>query len=114
MSSSRHGVDSSARRQAPGIAIAARVDDQRVYATLADGREVSIALPEWLRAAPPAARGRLRVEDFGTAIYFEDLDEDIGVNELLGITEDELYEYAGYQDIDFGPGDRLGGPPAPR
>lgn len=114
MSSSRHGVDSSARRHAPGLAVAARTDAERLHVTFADGRELSMALPDWLRAASPEARSRLTVEDFGTAIYFEDLDEDVGVEEVLGMTEDELYAYAGYQDIDLGPSSSPGGPPAPR
>ena len=114
MSSSRHGVDSSARRHAPGLAVAARTDAERLYVTFADGRELSIVLPGWLQAASPEARSSVIVEDFGTAIYFEDLDEDVGVEEILGISEDELYEFAGYQDIDLGPTGNPGGPPAPR
>ena len=114
MSSSRHGVDSSAKRHAPGLAVAARADAERLYVTFADGRELSMAFPDWLQAASPEARSHLVVEDFGTAIYFEDLDEDVGVEEVLGISEDELYEFAGYQDVDLGPSGSPSGPPASR
>lgn len=65
--------------------------------TFADGRELSMALPDWLQAASPEARSRLIIEDFGTAIYFQDLDEDVGVEEVLGISEDELYDFAGFE-----------------
>lgn len=97
MSSLKPGIDSSASRQAPGIAVSAKVDDERLNITLEDGRRVSMPLPDWLRAASASARSRLTIEDFGTAIYFEELDEEIGVNEVLGISEDELYEYAGFE-----------------
>lgn len=69
--------------------------------TFADGRELSMALPDWLRAASPEARSHLVVEDFGTAIYFADLDEDIGVEKVLGISEDELYDFAGFERGDL-------------
>lgn len=97
MSSLKPGVGSSPRRHAPGIATAARTDAERLYVTFADGRELSMALPDWLQAASPEARSHLIVEDFGTAIYFEDLDEDVGVEEVLGISEDELYDFAGFE-----------------
>lgn len=97
MTSSRPGIGSSPRRQAPGLAVAAHVDDERLYVTLQDGRELSMALPDWVLRAPADRRTRVQVEDFGTSIYFDDLDEDIGVDELLGITEDELYDFAGWE-----------------
>lgn len=97
MTSSQPGVGSSPSRHAPGIAVAARTDAERLYVTFDDGRQLSMPLPDWLRSASPEARSRLSVEGFGTAIYFEELDEEIGVNEVLGISEDELYEYAGFE-----------------
>ena len=100
MTSSRPGIGSSPRRQAPGLAVAAHVEDERLYVTLQDGREVSMALPDWVLRAPVEHRSRVQVEDFGTAIYFAGLDEDIGVNELLGISEDELYDFAGWESGD--------------
>lgn len=64
---------------------------------LDDGREVTSVLPEWLRAAPAEKRRRCYVRDFGTAVYFPDLGEEMGVNEVFGVPEDVLYELAGFR-----------------
>jgi hypothetical protein len=37
------------------------------------------------------------VRGFGTAIYFPDLDEEMGVNEVFGVPEDVLFELAGFR-----------------
>jgi hypothetical protein len=60
-------------------------------------------------AEPREKRIRCEVEGFGTAIYFPDLDEEIGVNELFGVTEDVIYDLAG-----FTKGPLLGHSPEPR
>ena len=55
--------------------------------TLADGREISAPL-EWfprLRDATPAQRARWRLIGRGEGIHWEDLDEDVSVNALLGL-----------------------------
>ena len=94
---SRRGMASSGIDSRPAPAVSARCDDERVYVTLEDGREVVSPLPEWLRAMPIEKRRRCRVRDFGTAIYFPDLDEEMGVNEVFGVPEDVLYEIAGFR-----------------
>ncbi len=77
----------------------ARCDDARVYALLSDGREVSIPL-SWssrLSDATPAQRARYSVEDFGMAIHWPDVDEDIGLATFLGVSEDVLYDALGFK-----------------
>lgn len=99
MSSSSPGIRSSVRkprRRAPGLAKSVRCDDKRLYITLQDGRVVSAPLTPRLKKATPAQRARWRIEGFGTAIHWPDVDEDIGVAHVLGIPEDELYDFAGY------------------
>lgn len=94
-SSSQPGTGSSAR-PAPGLAVSVRTDDERLYVRLDDGREVSAPLTERLLAASPGQRAGWTIEADGTAIRWEEIDEDIGVNYAIGITEDEVYDYAGY------------------
>ena len=79
------------------LATAVRCDDERIYVTLDDGRELSKPLTPFLRAAKPAARRKCRVEDFGTALTWPDADEDLGVNWFLGVPEDDLLDYAGFK-----------------
>jgi hypothetical protein len=54
-------------------------------------------LPDWALAAPRAKRMRCVVRGFGTAIYFPDLDEEIGVNEIFRVSEDVMYDLAGFE-----------------
>lgn len=75
-----------------------RCDDRRLYVTLTDGRVVSAPLTKRLREATPAQRRRCEVTDFGTGLHWEDADEDIGVNFVLGVSEDELEAFAGFSD----------------
>ena len=96
-SGSPHGMASSGIDSRPAPALSARCDDERVYVRLTAGREVTSPLPEWLRAVPAAKRRRCHVRGFGTAIYFPDLDEEMGVNEVFGVPEDVLYELAGFR-----------------
>jgi len=97
--SSGRGTASSRERPAPGLAVSVRTDAERLYATLDDGREVSMPLTARLRAATRAQRDAWEIED-GTDIHWEEIDEDIGVNSLIGITEAEVYDYAGYDRYD--------------
>lgn len=97
--SSRPGTGSSGR-PAPGLAVSVRTDDERLYVRLDDGREVSAPLTERLLAATPRQRTGGEIEDFGTAIHWEEIDEDVGVNYVIGITEDEVYDYAGFTSYD--------------
>ncbi len=80
-----------------------RTNEERLYVTLDDGREVSAPLTERLLAASPRQRAGWAIEADGTAIHWEEIDEDIGVNYAIGITEDEVYAYAGYQHYSDAP-----------
>jgi hypothetical protein len=66
-----------------------RCDDRRFYVTFDDGRVLSAPLTTRLRRATPQARRNCKVDDFGTNLRWDDADEDIGVNYVLGIPEDE-------------------------
>jgi hypothetical protein len=68
-----------------------------MHVTLTDGRVVSAPLTPRLRAATQNQRDRGIVEAFGTALRWEDIDEDVGVNYVLGVSEDELEEFAGFK-----------------
>lgn len=81
----------------PGLARSVRSDDEFVYVTLEDGREFAYPLTDRLKAATPAQRANWVIEDFGTAIHWPDIDEDIGVAHVIGITEHELYQWAGWR-----------------
>jgi len=78
------------------LAVAVRCEDRRFYVTFDDGRVLSAPLTRRLREATPAQRRNCVVTDFGTGLRWEDADEDIGVNYVLGVTEDELEEFAGF------------------
>ena len=65
--------------------------------TLTDGREVSAPLTDRLLMATPKQRERGHVEDFGTTLRWDDVDEDLSVAALLGVTEDEIERLAGFE-----------------
>ena len=74
-------------------------DGEHIYVHLVDGRELGIPLAwsERLSSATPAQRANYRVEEFGAAIHWPDIDEDIGLATfLLGVSEDLLYEALGF------------------
>ena len=79
------------------LAIAVRCDDDRIFVTLDDGRELRAPLTPILRAASPAARRNCVVEDYGTALHWPDVEEDIGLNSILGVPEDDLLDLAGFK-----------------
>jgi len=66
--------------------------------TLSNGREVRAPLSRFprLATATPAQRRRAHIEGFGTSIHWPDVDEDIGVNTLIGVSEEELARFAGF------------------
>ncbi len=76
------------------LAVGVRCDDEDVYVKLSDGREASAPVTPRLRAATPRQRRACRVVDFGTAIRWDDINEDIGVEYFLGVPEDEVLELA--------------------
>lgn len=90
-------MTSSALGSAPALGESVRCDEWHVYLTTVDGRTVSRELPEFLRAAPPEQRRNCQLEDFGTAIYWPDLDEEIGINWMFGVTEDVIEDLAGFE-----------------
>ncbi len=89
------GIGTSDRSQ---LSLARRVscDEQGIRVTLEDGRTVSTPLTQRLREATPEQRRRCRVVDFGTALRWEDVDEDVGLDAILGVPEDELLAFAGF------------------
>ncbi|OGO73384.1 MAG: hypothetical protein A3G84_05095 [Chloroflexi bacterium RIFCSPLOWO2_12_FULL_71_12] len=96
MSGSQRGVSSSVRIGEPAPATAASCDGEQIHVTLTDGRMVSHPVPDWVRRAPLAQRRNCEVQGFGTAIYWPDLDEEMGVNEIFGVPEDLIDELAGF------------------
>jgi hypothetical protein len=62
-------------------------DSTILRVTLADGREISAPM-EWfprLRDATPDQRAHWRLIGRGEGIHWQDIDEDISVNSLLGL-----------------------------
>jgi hypothetical protein len=74
-----------------------RCDEQRLYVTLTDGREISAPLTLKLQRATPQQRKGGRVADFGTALRWDEIDEDLSVAALLGVSEGELESLAGFE-----------------
>ena len=66
--------------------------------SLSNGSEVSAPLSAYprLAEATPNQRANAQIEAFGTSIHWPDVDEDIGVNQLLGVSEEELARFAGF------------------
>ena len=68
-------------------AIDVQCDAAVLRVTLADGREISAPI-EWfprLRDATPAQRAHWRLIGRGEGIHWQDIDEDVSVNALLGL-----------------------------
>lgn len=63
---------------------------------LTNGTTITAPLTERLRNATPEQRHRCRVDDYGTALRWDELDEDLAVAALLGVSEDALEELAGF------------------
>jgi len=57
-----------------------------LYVELADGREIGVPLTQfpWLASATPAQRRHWSIEPGGFAVYWDDLDDGIEVEHLLG------------------------------
>ena len=73
-------------------------DGEHVYVHLVDGRELGIPLAwsERLSSATAEQRESYRIEEFGAAIHWPDLDEDIGLATFLRVSEDVLYDALGF------------------
>lgn len=75
-----------------------RVDDQQITFVLTDGREVS-APTSWsalLTRATEQQRANWRLGGFGTYAEWTAIDEHIGLWTLLGVSEEDVMEAAGY------------------
>lgn len=94
-SGSRPGVASSAPKGQPAPAAAAWCEGDELYVELVDGRVVRHPVPDFVRQAPRERR-RCEVEDFGTAIWWPELDEGIGVNAIFGVSEEVIDQLAGF------------------
>lgn len=76
-----------------------RIDDEHIVAVLSDGREVGIPLV-WsprLGGATREERANYEIQDFGTCIYWPDLDEDIDLAAFLGVSENVIYDALGWK-----------------
>jgi hypothetical protein len=83
------------------VALRAWCDEQELFVELTDGRLVRHSLPDFVLATPVERRGVCEVEDFGTAIWWPDLDESVGVNWLFNVSEDVIYDLAGFEKGPF-------------
>ncbi|HEY8732691.1 MAG TPA: DUF2442 domain-containing protein [Candidatus Limnocylindria bacterium] len=99
-SGSRPGTATSATGGRAALARSVRCDDERFYVTLVDGREINAPLTDRLRAATREQRGNGRVQDFGTALRWDEIDEDLSVAILLGVSEAVLETLAGLGPAD--------------
>ncbi len=80
------------------LAKSVAADEGGIHVTFEDGRVITVPLTERLEAATPAQRSAGCVEGFGTLLHWEEADEDLGVDYVLGVDEDELLEFAGFTD----------------
>jgi len=87
-----------ARLTRPALAADVRVTNSRLTVELTDGREVSVPLAEFpdLAAATSEQRANWEITGLGTAIYWPDIDEELGLAGMLGVSEDALEEAAGF------------------
>lgn len=97
-SGSQRGTATSAGGR-PALASSVRCDDERIRVRLVDGREIDVPLTARLHAATLEQRDGGRVVDFGTALRWEAIDEDLSVAGLLGVDEAELEALAGFESI---------------
>jgi len=78
------------------LAAAVETDERGIHVRFQDGRVLTYPLTERLQRATPEQRAAGYVEDIGTALRWEEIDEDLGVNTVFGVTEAELYDFAGW------------------
>lgn len=64
---------------------------------LSDGRELRLPVAEFdfLREATPAQRASGVIDENGTVLWWEELEDGISVAGLIGVSETELEEFAG-------------------
>jgi Protein of unknown function (DUF2442) len=88
-----------------------RIGPRHVSALLSDGREVAIPL-SWskrLTSASESQRANYSIEAFGTSIHWPDVDEDIGLETFLGVSEDAIYAALGWDQPTNTPREELSG-----
>ena len=104
-SSKQSGMTTSieARLTRPALAADVRVSDTRLTVVLTDDREVSIPLSEFreLEAATPEQRANWTITAPGTAVYWPDIDEEVSLAGMLGVSESALEDAAGFEAIDL-------------
>ncbi len=101
MTGSGARIVSLAIDSAPGVAAKAWCDDKDMFVELTDGRLVRHALPDFVLAVPVGERGVCEVEEFGVSIWWPALDDGIGVNWLFGVSEEVIYDLAGFEKGPF-------------
>ena len=89
-----------------GYAVAVECDGEDITVTLSSGRVAidSVAAYPFLAAAPLDHRRNVEVTEFGTALRWPDLDEDLGVNTILGVDEETIARLAGFTIYSSQPG----------
>jgi len=89
----------------PALAAGVRLTDSRLTVELTDGREISVPLSEFreLEAASPEQRANWTITALGTAIYWPDIDEELGLAGMLGVSETALEEAAGFTIVNREP-----------
>ena len=76
-----------------------RVDDARITVRMTDDRELAIPT-SWsprLSGAQQDARDHWVIEAEGTEVEWPDVDEHLGLWTMLGVSEEEFMEAAGYE-----------------
>lgn len=83
----------------PAIIKDVRVDDELITFILTDGRVVSAptSWSERLTRATPTQRRTWEIGGFGTYVEWPAIDEHIAVWTLLGVSEDDALEAAGFK-----------------
>jgi len=75
--------------QEPTPVVSVRFADGRIYCALEDGREIGVPLEQFprLAAATDIQRGHWRRIGRGLGIHWPDVDEDLHVAHLLGLSD---------------------------
>jgi len=70
-------------------AVCARVDADRLWVSLEDGRDVSVPVTwfEWLARATDDQRHDIRIIEGGAGIWWEQLEDGVSVPWLFGLPE---------------------------
>lgn len=79
------------------LARSVATDAHGIHVTFEDGRVITAPLTERLKRATPEQRRAGYVTGFGTWLRWDEVDEDLGVDSVLGVDEDEFLEFAGFK-----------------